>query len=897
MARVPSQQIRRVAPRPLNLPKSRVSAAGKGEGIGRGLVNLGRGLEQVADTTGAIAEDQILRDNKRKAKQADIAFSQSMRDILFNSENAFYKQKGENAVNAAPGVQEALQKAYEEVLNSLDKQSVKDMFSAQADDRFQTALTNIDKYTINQREISEDATSEARIKEAADDFANNPVDPKLRAQSLAIINSEVNDLADRRGWSPEQRQHKLEEARSVLFQSGIESLLRQNRSQDARKVFEENKTLIDAPVASMLEQSIRQGSLAAESQKAVDAIIPLIRNGTHSVASARDSLRNTYSNQPELRDAIMTRLDRRLKEDADAKDATLESYISEAHLAMEANEIMLDDWLAQNPTKASLLRTDDGAMKRLRAAQVAIIEGREFAPVTTGELGVLEGLAPQELVKYPLLNNKFLFTPEEYRAAERMIGGARDELEGVSKSSEHHTQAIKVLGENAPRHIDYFSKDISNDNLKAKQVAQNRMREWVSGFTDRGEIPTQDQMRQQAQVIWQQIEEQHNDSFWNWFGDKFDFDALTDEQIQNFEIDDLDDVNPATVEQFRNRLIREDIEPSDENIKTLIEAEIQGDWIRQREVMGLMKDDTKHPFHNAPSSVSKRINQSEGIPNTTILQKQSDSSVSAVTEPGKEDPFSKAVMDLLIRPAEAATEIGTPSAQGEGKRTGTPALQDSIAKITPPEPVVPAAQPLNIEGPLPRQSQPVIKGEKPTSTIQPQGKEDLQSEAKEAQKAIAEEFQRRGQQFIGEVSPNELRIQLNQGGQDAEDEVNINPMIDDRLTNAVAQVESSGDPKAVNKRTGAQGKFQVMPTTAKDPGFGVAPLEDPFDPVESERFFKEYLTAMLNRYDDNLEHALAAYNWGPGKVDDWIREGADFKKLPKETRNYVKKIKELIKDA
>ena len=112
----------------------------------------------------------------------------------------------------------------------------------------------------------------------------------------------------------------------------------------------------------------------------------------------------------------------------------------------------------------------------------------------------------------------------------------------------------------------------------------------------------------------------------------------------------------------------------------------------------------------------------------------------------------------------------------------------------------------------------------------------------------------------------------------------------DPLIQKIIMAESSGDPKAVNKRTGAKGLMQIMDDTAKQPGFGVDPLEDPFDPVENVRFGTQYFNAMLDRYDNDTVSALAAFNWGPGNVDKWRKKGSNFNKLPKETQKYINKI-------
>jgi len=103
--------------------------------------------------------------------------------------------------------------------------------------------------------------------------------------------------------------------------------------------------------------------------------------------------------------------------------------------------------------------------------------------------------------------------------------------------------------------------------------------------------------------------------------------------------------------------------------------------------------------------------------------------------------------------------------------------------------------------------------------------------------------------------------------------------------------ESGGNPNAVSA-VGAQGLTQVMPATGRDPGFGVKPISNPFDPVESRRFATDYLSAMLRRYDGDLETALVAYNAGPGNADKFLKAGKNYAALPKrsETEPYVRKI-------
>ena len=96
--------------------------------------------------------------------------------------------------------------------------------------------------------------------------------------------------------------------------------------------------------------------------------------------------------------------------------------------------------------------------------------------------------------------------------------------------------------------------------------------------------------------------------------------------------------------------------------------------------------------------------------------------------------------------------------------------------------------------------------------------------------------------------------------------------------------ESSYDAAAVNSSTGAQGIAQVMPATAADPGFGVPPLRNPFDPAQAIPWAGAYLAAMKN-YTGSWTLALAAYNWGPGYV-----KTRPMSAWPVETKLYVSRI-------
>lgn len=131
--------------------------------------------------------------------------------------------------------------------------------------------------------------------------------------------------------------------------------------------------------------------------------------------------------------------------------------------------------------------------------------------------------------------------------------------------------------------------------------------------------------------------------------------------------------------------------------------------------------------------------------------------------------------------------------------------------------------------------------------------------------------------------------------------------VDQALVHALIRQESQFDTGAVSS-SGALGLMQLMPATAKitakrnDLRHDVSWLTS--NPGHNVRLGSLYIGQMLRKYNGSMPLAIAAYNAGPGRVDQWIAKFGDprdpkidmidwMETIPVyETRNYVQRVLE-----
>lgn len=123
--------------------------------------------------------------------------------------------------------------------------------------------------------------------------------------------------------------------------------------------------------------------------------------------------------------------------------------------------------------------------------------------------------------------------------------------------------------------------------------------------------------------------------------------------------------------------------------------------------------------------------------------------------------------------------------------------------------------------------------------------------------------------------------------------------IDPYMVYAIIKAESNFKEDA-RSASNAIGLMQIMETTAIETANKMdldVTGKDLFEPELNIKIGVKYFTDLLDKYNDNYNLAIIAYNAGIGNVDKWIANGvikadaSDIENVPfKETNNYVRKI-------
>jgi soluble lytic murein transglycosylase-like protein len=132
---------------------------------------------------------------------------------------------------------------------------------------------------------------------------------------------------------------------------------------------------------------------------------------------------------------------------------------------------------------------------------------------------------------------------------------------------------------------------------------------------------------------------------------------------------------------------------------------------------------------------------------------------------------------------------------------------------------------------------------------------------------------------IAQVQPARPQAQKPQDLKEVINSISDQHHLDPDFISSVIHAESGFNPRAVSPK-GAQGLMQLMPGTASKLG-----ISNAFDPRANVEGGTRYLSELLERYNFDVIKALAAYNAGPHRVQQYGGVPPYY-----ETRTYVARI-------
>ena len=172
----------------------------------------GRAVARRAGVLSDIFQNESEKEEVALAKERDTFTSQKIRELLYDPEEGFANLSGRNAVDRYGAVSQELDTLKERALDGLVGRA-RDRAEAAIQSRIDSARQTVDIHTSAQRRQWLEGASAARVVEAQQSLAVDPLNAGLH---LAAISSEADNLAQLNGWDATEKavflQGKVSEA-------------------------------------------------------------------------------------------------------------------------------------------------------------------------------------------------------------------------------------------------------------------------------------------------------------------------------------------------------------------------------------------------------------------------------------------------------------------------------------------------------------------------------------------------------------------------------------------------------------------------------------------------------------------------------------------------------------
>lgn len=284
MAIVPTQRVGSVESRPtpfVPLTDRGATADAFGAAQGAALANVGQAVVGAANQANQYAARLAYEDDVRYAREQDTA----LRREAINASHDFFSLKGEAAVQ---GYDAALKRMEDYRTKQMDafgsRPRAADMFRAASDQVLTGFMDRARAHLDRERDLANTAASVARIQVAGQQAAADPNDERGLASGLAVISSEINSEADRKGLPAEWAQNEIRKRSSDVLKVVIAQQAVANPTQ-ALATLSRFRGRMDADDVLRLEEHLKPKLLGAQAEALVVGMMGAAANGGVAAAT------------------------------------------------------------------------------------------------------------------------------------------------------------------------------------------------------------------------------------------------------------------------------------------------------------------------------------------------------------------------------------------------------------------------------------------------------------------------------------------------------------------------------------------------------------------------------------------------------------------------------------
>lgn len=223
---------------PVTTAKQQMVSGGFGEGIGESLQRAGGAVGQYAKAKDAYNA----RVEEAGVMELDTQFSERAREI----ERGFLAQSGRNAIDAQAETDEAyrqLEAEFLEMGSTTPRQAL--MMQAQLNRRRENWSGRRDGHVARETEVWQVGVEAASLTSAIREVIDTPPGTAERTTAFILVGARLDDIARRRGWSPEERAEKGFAAFSDIHLTTIDDMRNADNAAGALAYYDEFADQID----------------------------------------------------------------------------------------------------------------------------------------------------------------------------------------------------------------------------------------------------------------------------------------------------------------------------------------------------------------------------------------------------------------------------------------------------------------------------------------------------------------------------------------------------------------------------------------------------------------------------------------------------------------------------